>query len=70
VSATPAPSGTPMSPPKITAEKLTRSDRRTIASRTGSPVNSICSAETLSGMSAPRRLRGVAFRRNVVNFGS
>src|SRR5262245_50613484 len=38
VSATAAPNGTPMSPPKTTADKLTMSDNRTIASNAGSPV--------------------------------
>ena len=39
-SATAAPNGTPMSPPKTTADKLTMSDKRTIASSAGSPASS------------------------------
>src|SRR5262249_6655490 len=49
-SATAAPNGTPMSPPKTTADKLTMSDKRTIASSAGSPASSNSSADTSSGM--------------------
>src|SRR5262245_64515525 len=68
VSATAAPRGTPISAPKTTADRLTRSDRRTIASRAGSPLSTNWSAETLSGMTAPLAVRLVAFRPETVNY--
>jgi len=40
ISAMAAPNGTPMNPPKTTADKLTMSDNRTIASSAGSPASS------------------------------
>src|SRR5262249_56436567 len=41
ISATAAPNGTPMSAPKTTADKLTMSDNRTIASSAGSPLTAV-----------------------------
>src|SRR4029079_15439940 len=61
---------TPTSPARTTADKLTSSDNRTIASRAGSPLSSNCSAETSSGMERTSCQRHVAFGGNMVNFGN
>jgi hypothetical protein len=42
-----------MSPPTTTADKLTISDKRTIASSAGSPVSYSSNAETSSGTTGP-----------------
>ena len=65
-----APSGTPISAPSTTADRLTISDSRTIANSAGSAASTSCRAEAFSGMAADPFGRMLHFVPTMVNFRS